>query len=58
MKSFAFAAIVGMASAMDFDYLNYLAKFNKFVTNVEEFASRFENFKYIHNFIAKHNASG
>jgi len=58
MKSFAFAAVAGVASAMDFDYLNYLSVYNKHVTNVEEFASRVQNFRFIHNHITEHNKSG
>ena len=58
MKTFAFAAVIGAASALDFDYLSYMAKFNKVVTEVEEFAMRVENFKFVHQWIEKHNASG
>ena len=65
MKSFATIASLGIyAFAFEFDvrnfeYLNYMAKYNKMmVTDVEEFAMRAENFKYIDDFINKHNASG
>ena len=58
MKSFAFAAVIGATNALDFDYLNYMATFNKVVTNVEEFAMRVENFKFAHQWIESHNASG
>ena len=58
MKSFAFAAIFGAATAIEFDYLSYMAKFNKVVTDVEEFATRVENFRFVHNFIENHNKSG
>jgi len=60
MKSFVFAAVIGVSSALstqDFDYLNYMSKFNKVITNVEEFAMRVENFRSTHNFIQDHNAS-
>ena len=61
MRSFAFAAVIGAASAIttiDFDYLTYMAKFGKVVKTVEDFAMRVEIFKQTHSFIQEHNNSG
>ncbi len=58
MKSFAFAAVIGAASAIDattFGYLNYLAKFNKSYENQEEFAARVERYVAVDAFIQEHN---
>ena len=60
MRSFAFAAVIGCASAItahDFDYLSYMAKYNKVVGDVEEFAMRVQNFRHTHAFIQEHNNS-
>jgi len=58
MKSFAFAAVIGAASAIDastFGYLNYLAEFNKSYENQEEFAMRVERYVAVDSFIQEHN---
>jgi len=47
MKSFVFAATVGVASALhasEIQYMNYLAKFGKIMETIEEFDERLENF--------------
>merc|ERR1712156_754445 len=53
MKSFAFAAVIGAASAIG--YLNYLAEFNKSYENQEEFAMRIERYVAVDSFIQEHN---
>ena len=61
MKSFAAAGLIGVASAIsqtNFDYLQYMAKFNKEVKTIEELAMRVKNFVRTHEFIENHNASG
>ena len=58
MKSFAFAAVIGAASAIDtttFGYLNYLAKFNKSYENQEEFEMRVNRYVQVDAFIQEHN---
>ena len=58
MKSFALAAIAGVAASLDvpaFEYVNYLAKFNKNYDLESEFKMRFERFVETHEFIKKHN---
>ena len=40
---------------MNIDYLNYLAKYNKSIPGVYEFATRVQNFNYIQNYIDEHN---
>ena len=60
MKSFAFAAVLGAANALstlEFDYMNYMAKFNKNHNDVESFEFRKENFAATDKFIKEHNAS-
>ena len=57
MKSFAFAAVIGATNALDFDFINYMATFNKVINDVEEFAMRMENFERTDAFIKEHNAS-
>jgi cathepsin L len=42
----------------NFDYLGWMAKFNREITDVAEFYMRIENFTNTHNFIEEHNASG
>ena len=54
MKSFAFAATMAAVNAIspiEFEYMNYIAKFSKFIDDVEEFAFRLENFRSTHEFI-------
>merc|ERR1719276_279944 len=49
MKSFAFAATMAAANALstvEFDYMNYMAQYNKVINDVEEFAMRAANFTY------------
>ena len=50
MKSFAFAALIAVASASGVDsvsvkYINFLGKFNKSIESAEEFAERLGHFK-------------
>ena len=39
-----------------FDYLGWMAKFNRQITDVEEFMGRLENFTSTHNWIEEHNS--
>ena len=60
MKSFAFAAVLGAANALstvEFEYMNYMATYNKIVNDVDEFAMRKSNFESVDAFIQEHNAS-
>ena len=60
MKSFAFAITLGAVSAVstvDFEYMNYIARFNKQSNDLEEFNSRREAFEEADAFIQSHNAS-
>ena len=60
MKSFAFAALIGAASAVtsiELDYINYMAKFNKQHDDVDMFNARLSNFKFVDQFIKEHNAT-
>ena len=60
MKSFAFAAIIGFAAALntaEFEYMQYLAQFNKVHNEVDEFRARMENFNKANEFIKEHNAT-
>ena len=61
MKSFAFAAIAAAANALtsaEFEYMNYVARFNKVHSDVEEFSLRAARFAFVDKFINEHNASG
>ena len=62
MKTFAFAAVIGAASALyehEFDYIQYAAKYNKVISNdAEEFAMRVKLFQISDEFIKEHNAMG
>ena len=54
MKSFAFAAVAGVATALnsaEFEYMQYVAKFNKVSNDVEEFQTRMMNFANTEKFI-------
>jgi len=60
MKSFAFAAVAGVATALnsaEFEYMQYVAKFNKVSNDVEEFQTRMMNFANTEKFIQEHNSS-
>ena len=41
-----------------FDYLGHMAKYNRMITDVQEFYTRIEEFTSVHNWINEHNASG
>ena len=41
-----------------FDYLSFMAQFNRHITDVKELEMRVENFAFTHNWIQEHNASG
>jgi C1A family cysteine protease len=41
-----------------FDYLAWMAKYNRQVSDVQEFMTRLENFSLMHNFIEEHNSKG
>ena len=60
MKSFAFAATMAAANALnsiEFEYMQYAAKFNKMTNDVETFNFRLANFAATDAFIKEHNAS-
>ena len=60
MKSFAFAATMAAANALstvEFEYMNYMAQYNKVINDVEEFAMRKSNFERVNAFVQEHNAS-
>ena len=60
MKSFAFAAVIGVASAVDaqaMSYLNHIATFRRDIVNEAEFNMRMERFNEVDAFIKEHNAS-
>ena len=60
MKSFAFAAVVGMAAALDvheLEFMNYTAKFNKHYLQMELFEKRMSNFARADKLIKEHNAT-
>lgn len=62
MKTSAFGliALVGASNAlsmMEYEYMTYLAKFNKVYNDVDEFNTRLANFSRAHEFIQEHNAS-
>ena len=61
MKTFALTAIIGAASATlltedDFNFMHYLARFNKFYETTEEYADRQILWKNKDNIIKAHNA--
>jgi len=59
MKSFAFAALLSAANALnsiEFEYMQYIAKFNKMTNDVEEFNARMANFAVTSKFIKEHDA--
>jgi len=60
MKSFAFAAVAGITSALnsaEFEYMQYVAKFNKQSNDVDEFQVRMANFAIVDKFIQEHNST-
>ena len=60
MKSFAFAALAAAASALnnvEFEYMNYMAQFNKYSNDMNEFQMRLEQFTQADAFIKENNAS-
>ena len=59
MKSFAFAAIFAAANALnsvEYEYMNYLAQYNKVSNDVEEFNFRLSNFAAVDAFIKENNS--
>ena len=57
---FAFATLVAAVSALDvndFEYMNYLAQFNKAQNSVQEYNMRRDIFNEVDAFIKEHNAS-
>ena len=57
---FAFATLVAAVSALDvndFEYMNYVAKFNKVTNSVKEFNVRRDIFNRVDAFIKEHNAT-
>merc|ERR1719276_807762 len=61
MKSFAFAAILGFASAVsttELEYMNYLAQYGKNMNSVDEFNTRMNIFDMTSQFIEEVNAEG
>ena len=60
MKSFAFAAVCGLASALnstELAYMNYLAEFGKAMNSVDEFNNRMSIFDATSQFIEEVNAN-
>jgi len=58
MKSFAFAAVLGGASAVNkntLGYLNHLSVFNRAIDTEAEFNMRLNRFKEVDAFIQEHN---
>ena len=47
-----------MPGVIHFDYLGHMAKFNRMITDVEEFHTRIGIFTDVHNWINEHNNSG
>ena len=41
-----------------FDYLGWMAKYNRQISDIEEFKTRLERFTFIHNWINEHNQLG
>jgi C1A family cysteine protease len=59
MKSFAFAAIAGLTSALssiELEYMNHIAKFGKNLATAEEFYARLENYVITDSQIKEINA--
>ena len=59
MKSFAFAITLSAANALstvEFEYMNYLARFNKQSADFADFNARREAFEEADAFIKAHNA--
>jgi len=59
MKSFAFAAVISATnalSAIEFEYMNYCAEFNKVTNDVEEFNFRLSNFASTDAFVKENNS--
>merc|ERR1711957_494114 len=60
MKSFAFATLAAAVTALsntEFEYMQYVAKFNKASNSVDEFAMRLTNFQETSDFITEQNES-
>ena len=62
MKSFAIAGLIVVSAVnalntSEFDFMNYLAKFNKVYSEVEEFHTRLANYNTVDAFIREHNAT-
>jgi cathepsin L len=60
MKSFAFAAVAGVTSALnsaEFEYMQYVAQWNKQSNDVREFQVRMANFANADKFIKEENAT-
>lgn len=60
MRSFAIAALAAVAAAAsseEFEFMNYITKFNKSYQNAEEFAMRFENYLRHDAMIKAHDAA-
>jgi len=61
MKSFAVAALVGIASAsseIEAAFMGYITQFGKSYNTIEEYNMRLHNFAQKHSVIVKHNAEG
>ena len=44
--------------SINFDYLGHMAKFNRQIVDVQEFATRLQQFTVVHNYINEHNTTG
>ena len=47
-----------MPGVISFDYLGHMAKYNRMISDVEEFHTRLAAFTANHNWIVEHNDSG
>jgi len=47
-----------MPGVIHFDYLGFMAKYNRMISDVEEFHTRIAAFTHTHNWIENHNNSG
>ena len=47
-----------MPGVINFDYLGHMAKYNRMISDVEEFQTRLAAFTANHNWIEQHNNSG
>ena len=59
MKSFAFATVLAAANALssvEFEYMQYCAKYNKTTNDLDTFQFRLNNWKIVDDFIKENNS--